>query len=147
MSDTWLEELSQGECIELLRANAIGRIAVIDEHAPYVFPINYRLINVDERPMIVLRTRAGNTIDRSEESVALEIDGFDPAHERGWSVLVRGSIRHVELAAGPMAELLSTDGWVHDGRTSVLVVDPLVITGRRLVHHVVQWAFHESAYL
>ena len=44
MSDAWLEELPYEECVELLAAQSVGRIAVIVEGGPVVVPVNYRLV-------------------------------------------------------------------------------------------------------
>jgi hypothetical protein len=35
-------------------------------------------------------------IDRAELLVAFEIDSIDPYHQQGWSVLVRGTLHHVD---------------------------------------------------
>jgi nitroimidazol reductase NimA-like FMN-containing flavoprotein (pyridoxamine 5'-phosphate oxidase superfamily) len=44
MTEAWLEELSYDECLDLLRANSVGRIAVVVEEFPVVLPVNYRLV-------------------------------------------------------------------------------------------------------
>ena len=40
---TQLTPLSRVECLNLLESNEVGRIAVIHDGAPVVFPVNYRL--------------------------------------------------------------------------------------------------------
>jgi nitroimidazol reductase NimA-like FMN-containing flavoprotein (pyridoxamine 5'-phosphate oxidase superfamily) len=44
MSDAWLEELSDEECLELLRSRAVGRIGFNVDGFPFVLQVNYRLV-------------------------------------------------------------------------------------------------------
>jgi nitroimidazol reductase NimA-like FMN-containing flavoprotein (pyridoxamine 5'-phosphate oxidase superfamily) len=147
VAERWLEELSDEECLRFLRANGVGRIAVVHKGQPFVFPVNYRLVEVADKPQLVIRTRPGNVIDLGNDAVAFEIDGIDPSHRRGWSVLVQGSLHHLaEDATLPEAHFDSAS-WIVEGRGSLLAIQPRCITGRRLVAATLQWAFHQSAYL
>jgi nitroimidazol reductase NimA-like FMN-containing flavoprotein (pyridoxamine 5'-phosphate oxidase superfamily) len=146
VAERWLEELSNEDCLGFLRANGIGRIAVVYEGRPFVFPVNYRLVEVADKPQLVIRTRPGNVIDLADEAVAFEIDGIDPAHQRGWSVLVQGSLHHVAEEALVEAHF-DSDSWIVDSRGALLAIEARCITGRRLVAATLQWAFHQSAYL
>ena len=147
MAEPWLEELSEQECIGFLQANAVGRIGVVRDGKPFVFPINYRFIDFSERRLLVIRTRPGNVIDTAEIDVAFEVDGIDPSHQRGWSVLAQGVLRHVAGDPTLLAAHFDSDTWIPDGRTEWLVFEPSVITGRRLLQPTPEWAFHQSAYL
>src|SRR5437016_3606379 len=91
MTDSWLEELSRDDCLALLRSSRVGRIALVVDEFPVVLPVNYRLVETSGRTWIALRTRPGNIIERAPVHAAFEIDGIDPAHQQGWSVLVRGT--------------------------------------------------------
>ena len=78
---------------------------------------------------------------------AFEIDGIDPAHQQGWSVLVRGTLHHVDPDAAEFRERFDPEPWLVEERDAWLVVDPFAITGRRLHPAEPEWAFHVRAYL
>ena len=76
-----------------------------------------------------------------------ESSTVDPEHHQAWSVLVRGTLEHLDAVA---VELLR-DGieprpWVGE-RESWLVLRPIAITGRRLHAPEVEWVFNACAYL
>lgn len=139
----WMDELSVGECLDLLRLSTVGRIAVLVDDYPAILPVNHRLVEAPGGPLLVLRTRAGTSIDRAGERVAFEVDGVDVHHRQGWSVLVRGVLRHVDKALLGDEEgttwLPQRDVW--------LVVEPHRITGRRLHASPAEWPFHPHGYL
>jgi len=95
MTDTWLEPLSHDQCIGLLCAGTVGRVAVIHNGYPVVVPVNYRLVETTGPPWIAIRTRAGNVLDQRTSPVGFEIDSIDVVDHRGWSVLVRGTLHHI----------------------------------------------------
>ena len=82
------QELTKSECFELLAHEHLGRVAVVDDRGPIVFPVNFVL----DRHMVVFRTDAGTKLDAAcrGSRVAFEIDGTDAAAHTGWSVVVRG---------------------------------------------------------
>ena len=90
MSDAWLEQLPYEECLRRLREGTVGRIAVVADDFPIVLPVTYRLVETTGLTWIAVRTRPGNVIERASMNVAFEIDGIDPVHKQGWSVLARG---------------------------------------------------------
>src|SRR5262245_6035469 len=99
MTDAWLEELSDEECFELLRARSVGRLAFNVDSVPFVVPVNYRLVEAHGSTpgaWIALRTRPGNVIDQAADDVAFEIDNIDMLHQGGWSVLVRGVLHEID---------------------------------------------------
>ena len=96
MADAGLDELSLSECLDLLRATRVGRIAFTVDDWPVILPVNYVLAEASERTWIALRTRPGNVIDRAPLNVAFQIDAVDPVRQQGWSVLVRGTLHHVD---------------------------------------------------
>lgn len=147
MTERWLEDLSQPECLALLRANAVGRIGIVQDGWPLILPVNYRLVEDAGGPLIMVCTRPGNVIDTAGNPVAFEVDGIDPAHRRGWSVLVQGLLRHVQADATALDAHINPDTWIAEDRTTLLTIEPTRITGRRLIQATIQWAFHQSAYL
>jgi nitroimidazol reductase NimA-like FMN-containing flavoprotein (pyridoxamine 5'-phosphate oxidase superfamily) len=132
MTDTMLEELGYDKCLDLLRAGDVGRLAVIVNDSPHVLPVNYRLVETVDLTWIALRTRVGNVIDRAQMQVALEIDAIDAVRRTGWSVLVRGTLHHVDAEAAEFKARFDPDTWLTDERHSWLVIQPFSISGRRL---------------
>jgi nitroimidazol reductase NimA-like FMN-containing flavoprotein (pyridoxamine 5'-phosphate oxidase superfamily) len=147
MTDAWIEPISREGCLDLLRVEQVGRIAVVVDDAPLVFPVNYRLVETEAVTWIAIRTRPGNVIDRATTLAAFEIDGIDPVHEQGWSVLVRGTLQHVDPDAADFRSRFDSHPWLATERDAWLVVEPYAIDGRRLHPAAPEWAFHVRAYL
>ncbi|HKY13640.1 MAG TPA: pyridoxamine 5'-phosphate oxidase family protein [Microthrixaceae bacterium] len=126
-----LEVLTADECLDLLRRQSVGRIAIDTDALPVILPVNYIVLGDD----IVIRTRRGTRLaDATRHSiVAFEVDDFDADTEAGWSVMVQGVAREVldpleleEARAAVLARWLDPD----DSRHVSISMD--VITGRRL---------------
>ena len=88
------QELTKSECFELLSGERLGRVAVVDDQGPIVFPVNFVL----DRHMVVFRTDEGTKLDAATRGsrVAFEVDGTDEAARTGWSLVVRGEATEVE---------------------------------------------------
>ena len=147
MAEAWLDELALDDCLSLLRAGQFGRIAFMVDDFPVVFPVNYRLVETSGRTWIALRTRPGNVIDRAPMQVAFELDGVDQFKQQGWSVLVRGTLHHIDPDAAEFRERFDPEPWILAERDAWLIIDPFAITGRRLHAAETDWAFHAEAYL
>jgi len=148
MTTMELEGLSEKECLDLLRETSLGRIAFVVDDFPVALPVNYRVVERGEHTFILLRTEPGNVIDEAPLRVAFQIDGVDYYRRGGWSVLVRGTMRHLEAdEIAAISSAADPDPWVTGGRDSWLVVEPLSISGRRLGAAELEWAFHLRAYL
>ena len=78
---------------------------------------------------------------------AFEIDSADEAHRQGWSVLVRGTLQHVDPDAADFRQQFDPAPWIQEDREAWLVIEPFAITGRRLHATEKEWAFHMRAYL
>ncbi|HEX6310051.1 MAG TPA: pyridoxamine 5'-phosphate oxidase family protein [Acidimicrobiia bacterium] len=141
MTDERLEELTLDDCLALLRAHRVGRVAVVVHDAPLVLPVNYRLVEVGERNWVALRTRRGGPVASTVMRVAFEIDGVDEVHREGWSVLVRGTLQPVDPTAADFRERFDPDPWLADDRDAWLVIEPFSITGRRLHGADAEWPF------
>src|SRR6478672_6980932 len=102
INDVELEGLSEKECLDLLRETSVGRIAFVVDDFPVALPVNYRVLERGDRVWILLRTEPGNIIDEAPLRVAFQIDGVDYYRRGGWSVLVRGTLRHLD--AGEIVE-------------------------------------------
>jgi len=83
-----LEEIDPPECLELLRTEQVGRIGVIDEGKPEIFPVNYAL---DASDAVIFLAAYGTTLLAAvNHHVVFEVDRFDPDLRSGWSVIVHG---------------------------------------------------------
>ena len=126
-----LEPLTPSECLERLRANGVGRLAVVVGGQPLIFPLNYAMSN----RQVVFRTDAGTKLHgASGRRVAFEIDGVEPVYHEGWSVLVVGTA-HEERNAARIRELerLPLTAWV-GAEDHWMCVKGGAITGRRITH-------------
>jgi nitroimidazol reductase NimA-like FMN-containing flavoprotein (pyridoxamine 5'-phosphate oxidase superfamily) len=142
-----LTELSHDECLTLLRAHVVGRIAVVVNDFPAIFPVNYRMAETPGPVWLALRTRRGNVLDRASMRVGFEIDGIDVAAHQGWSVLVRGTLHRVDPDAADFRERFDPKPWITEDRDAWLVVDPFSVTGRRLDAPVGEFEYNPEGYL
>jgi uncharacterized protein len=142
-----LDPLSFEECIVLLKATSVGRIAFVVDEFPVALPVNYRVVEEGNQLWIVVRTEPGHLIDQAPMRVAFQIDGVDPYRHGGWSVLVRGTMEHLDPDSVPSGrEHYDPTPWLED-LDSWLAINPLAISGRRLGTQELDWAFHLRAYL
>ena len=73
-ADHVFEELSEPDCLNLLSGNQVGRIAVVVDNRPILFPVNYAIAG----GAVVFRTNAGTKLAGAAlGQVAFEIDGAD----------------------------------------------------------------------
>jgi nitroimidazol reductase NimA-like FMN-containing flavoprotein (pyridoxamine 5'-phosphate oxidase superfamily) len=124
-------ELTKSECFELLAREQLGRVALVDDRGPIVFPVNFVL----DRHMVVFRADEGTKLDAAcrGSGVAFEIDGADPANHTGWSVVVRGEAVEVTDPA-ELARLrkLPLHPWAPGAKTHYVRILPAALTGRRI---------------
>jgi uncharacterized protein len=130
-SRTGIEILERDECLQLLANDEVGRLGVVNGGAPVILPVNYTL----DGESIVIRTEAGTKLNAGPRSPAcFEIDWFDRANRRGWSVLVSGRLEEVTPFDGAELERvrqLPVDPWAGP-RFHWLRLVPTRITGRRV---------------
>src|ERR1700677_2914932 len=68
------ETLSVDECLELLKAHQFGRVAVVIDGQPIIFPVNYAI----DGDAVVFRTDPGSKLSGAAMGrVAFEVDGVD----------------------------------------------------------------------
>lgn len=127
-----LEHIGHDECLELLRADEIGRLAIIDGIRPMIFPVNYAFDGEE----IVIRTAPGTKIEHGTRSTAcFEIDAFDREHHSGWSVVVTGRLEELTLYDGAHFDRASDQPvhpWASGRKDHILVLVPATVTGRRI---------------
>ena len=146
MTGSGLEALGFDDCIALLRLNRVGRIAVLVDEYPLVVPVNYRLVTLPGRCWLAIRTRPGSVIDRAATYVAFEIDGVDSERREGWSVVVRGTLHHVDPGVADFGLRFDPESWLRDNPQAWLVIDAFQVTGRALHEPDSEWELelHDS---
>ena len=127
-----IEELTRSECFGLLAGAGLGRVAVVDDRGPVVFPVSFVL----DRHTVVFRTEPGTKLRAAGRGslVCFEADGTDAAGRACWSVIVRGEITEVtdpaELARLRALPLRLRAPGTRDHYVRIL---PAVLTGRWIV--------------
>jgi len=126
--DRW-RELTPDECRKLLAEHHLGRLALVDQDGPVVFPVNY----VFHRLAVVFRTDPGTKLDAAAcgARVAFEVDAVDEANGTGWSVLVRGEAVAV-TDPGELRRLraLPLYPWAPGDRAHDVRILPSTVSGR-----------------
>lgn len=129
---TWLQHLAPEECWDLLASVPVGRLGVLVDSAPEIYPVNF----VVDDHAIVFRTDPGEKLhglDRSP-SVCFEVDGIDPESHTGWSVLVKGRAQSVGTAKDIERLLtLPLTFWGVGPKAHWVRVVPAEVTGRRIL--------------
>ena len=130
----WLERLSSRLCWDLLASTPIGRVGVLNDSAPEIYPVNH----VVDEGTIVFRTDPGSKLRGLLRSpaVCFEVDGVDPDAATGWSVLVKGmatEIHHPDdlrrIAELPLRY------WTVGDKAHWIRISPAEVTGRRIWRH------------
>ena len=117
-------------CLELLRGETVGRLAVSIRDHPDIFPINY----VVDRGGIVFRTAEGTKLAASVlgRGVAFEVDGMDVDAGAAWSVVVKGRAVEIERLDDLLDALdLPLFPWHASPKHRFVRIVPDEITGRR----------------
>lgn len=118
--------------MELLATEDIGRVAVVFDHYPHVFPVHYRLDDY----VVVFRAQPGTrSVQAHHHNVGFEVDRLDPASGTGWTVLVLGMAeniagRHPDVVT-ERAQKLDVGSWV-DGESWLVRIVAAHITGWRI---------------
>ena len=127
-----IEVLDRATCLELLRADVVGRLGIAVHGAPLVFPVNYAMDGED----VVFRTGEGSKLHAAERGPAcFELDAFDRDGHAGWSVLVSGRLEEVtehQHADFVRLQHLGVSPWIPEGRDHWMRLVPRFITGRRV---------------
>ena len=133
MTQRDLVPLPSDECFALLGQASIGRLVYQDHEGPVAVPVNYALAGTD----IVIRVEGGvKRAAMSQPTLAFEVDRIEEDERSGWSVIVRGAGKEVDLEAVPDL-LRQMQGhpplpWAHGVHNVWLRITPGRVTGRRL---------------
>jgi nitroimidazol reductase NimA-like FMN-containing flavoprotein (pyridoxamine 5'-phosphate oxidase superfamily) len=125
------QELTKSECFELLAREHLGRLAIVDDRGPMIFPVNFVL----DHHMVVFRTDEGTKLDTAiaGRRVAFEVDRADAAARTGWSVVVRGeAVEVTDSAVLARLRKLPLEAWAPGAKSHYVRILPAVLTGRRI---------------
>jgi uncharacterized protein len=124
------EILDSDECWTLLENTSVGRLAVIVDGQPDVFPVSFKLDGQE----LLFRTGNGTKLQAIEASstVALEADSVSAEFGLAWSVVVKG--KAVQDDADGLALNQTRRGlfpWQGVGQDHLIRIVPQSVTGRR----------------
>lgn len=121
--------LAEHESWHLLREVAVGRLAVVVDGEPDVFPVNH----VVDHGTLVFRTGQGTKLAAAAgQPVAFEVDGYDPVSGEAWSVVVKGRAREVSQMYDVLDALqLPGFAWHSEPKPHLVRIEPTSVTGRR----------------
>ena len=127
-----VEVLDRDACTRLLRACEFGRLAIAWGGTPEIFPVNYRF----DRDRIIIRSAEGGKVRAvGHTRGAFEIDGIDPLHHTGWSVVVKGRLEELDQYDGgalARANATGVEPWAGGERPHVLCLHAEHVSGRRV---------------
>jgi hypothetical protein len=124
-----VDELKPSESWALLRQAVVGRLAVIYDDRPEIFPVNHLV----DRGTLVFRTDAGTKLAGAVGHwVAFEVDGYDLETASAWSVVVKGSAEEVKRVYDVLDTVeLPLFPWHSSPKPHFIRIEPESITGRR----------------
>lgn len=114
----------------MLRTVSVGRLAVMADGRPDIFPINYTV----DGGTVVFRTGQGTKLSAAsgDAAVAVEADGVDPESGLAWSVVVKGTAEVVKQAEDVMdTSRLYLFPWQAGRKDAFVRITPDSVTGRR----------------
>jgi nitroimidazol reductase NimA-like FMN-containing flavoprotein (pyridoxamine 5'-phosphate oxidase superfamily) len=127
----YLRDLGDNECWERMGETGIGRVAMCSAEGPVILPVNYL---VDDRTVIVRTAPYTQLAAHVRETLAFEVDEFEPDMRRGWSVLIIGEAVALD-DPDELAELRPQqrlEPWAPGSRNLFIRITPRQITGRVL---------------
>jgi uncharacterized protein len=129
---TGLEVIDPDECRKLLASDDVGRLVVVHDGTPFVFPVNYAL----DGDAVVFRTAPGTKLTLGPRgTVAFEIDALDRAAHTGWSVVVTGHLDEVtpyDAEDFERVTSLPVQPWAGGDKPRWLRLVPTRVSGRRI---------------
>ena len=125
-----VEILDSDECWKLLGHTSVGRLAVVVDGQPDVFPVSFKL----DGQGLLFRTGSGTKLQAMEANslVALEADSVSAEFGLAWSVVVKGKAVQ-DTAAGPALNEVRRGlfPWQGVGQEHLIRIVPQSVTGRR----------------
>jgi nitroimidazol reductase NimA-like FMN-containing flavoprotein (pyridoxamine 5'-phosphate oxidase superfamily) len=125
-------ELAFDECVRLLQAGVVGRVALTTPQGPQIIPVNYSAVDeaifVATSPYSALGTYGAGNV------VAFEVDHLDYDTHTGWSVVVRGRAQPVNDPAEVhrLRQAWAPRPWADGSRNLHLRIPWTELSGRSL---------------
>lgn len=122
-------ELSPAQSWTLLREAVVGRLAVIIDDRPDIFPVNHLV----DHGSVVFRSAAGSKLAASAGHwVAYEVDGYDLETASAWSVVIKGEAQQVNRLYDVLEVIeLPLFPWHPEPKPHFIRIEPDSVTGRR----------------
>ena len=129
-SSSQVQNLEHHECWALLRTVSVGRLAVLVDGRPDIFPVNY----IVDSGTLVFRTSQGTKLSAAsgDAPVAVEADGVDPETGLAWSVVIKGTAALVKSTEDVLeTSRLYLFPWQSGRKDAFVRITPDSVTGRR----------------
>ena len=125
------QELNSSQSWQLLRDAPFGRLAVVIDGRPDIFPVNH----VVDRGSLVFRTDRGTKLAGAVgQRVAFEVDGYDARDGTAWSVVVKGTAREVRQLHDVIDTVdLPLFPWQGGAKPRFVRIEADAVSGRRFV--------------
>lgn len=129
---TWMQHLDIETCWKLLGGCPVGRIGVLVDGGPEIYPVNHI---VDDRS-VLFRTDRGSKLHALDRIpvVCFEVDEIDVESRVGWSVLLKG---RAETLTAPeelrRVSALPLRYWSIGDKAHWVRIRPIEVTGRRIL--------------
>lgn len=123
------EVLSQHDAWQLLRSAQVGRLAVVVEGRPDIFPVNH----VVDHGTIVFRSDPGSKLSAAVgHAVAYEVDGYDMRTGVAWSVVAKGTA-HAKRRIDEVTDSVDLPlfAWQAGPKRAFVRIDVDDVSGRR----------------
>ena len=124
------EILDPEEGWDLLGQTGVGRLAVIADGHPDVFPVNFKV----DGDTLVFRTGSGTKQQaiQSDATVALEADAVSSQFGLAWSVVVKGKAAETTPTGPDLDDIRrALFPWQGVGQEYFIRITPESVTGRR----------------
>lgn len=129
-------DLPEDECLILLTATTVGRVAFVNDEGQQLVPVNFAVID----GVVYFRTLPDGflaQLARGHDDVAFGVDHHDDTYRDGWNVTVKGSASLVEDRA--TINMVLGHGrlrpWAGGVRPAVIRISIDTIAGRRVSGH------------
>ena len=129
---TGLEVITLAECIRLLEAHHVARVAFVSEGTVNLYPLNY---SWDGEALVFRCEATSKMVQAAGGEFVAEIDGVDAREHTGWSVIARGRAQLVDPTERPemvdRLKRLSLEPWAGGDKDVWIRIIPAPLTGRR----------------
>ena len=129
-SERRFDAIGREQCLDLLRANHLGRVAWQAADLPQILPVTYAM----HQGSVYFRTTPDGILSELAQPtrVALEVDELDQQTRSGWSIVLQGRTSAV-TEPDAVADLWAADSlvpWAAGNRTLFICIRPDRVSGR-----------------